>query len=766
MIELFQFQQAAADNIAQRFHTFVHDPERPRQKGYGVLPFYQTLQALTGAGKTPILAEAVAQMRQSQAIEPIVLWVSKAKVVVDQTFVNFSDGGKYHHLLENFYVSPLSNCDPNLIDDDSTALLLLGTVATFNSKERGERLIFGAQLDKGGPSLWERLIKRETAQGHRRPLIIVYDEGHNLSDQQANLLMELKPDAIVLASATPKLPGKMGEIVELLARNGYSDEDFRTTVDSKAVLDAQLVKREIHLGGYVTAEELAIAAMIEDHAALQAKAEDLRLNFSPKCIYVCKTNIKGDELKPFTSREAPPIRIWRYLVNECEIDPQKIAVYCNLDVSRAHPLPDEFILFRGGENDYADFVEGNYEHIIFNLSLQEGWDDPECYFAYIDKSMGSETQIEQIIGRVLRQPGSQHYPDPRLNACGFYIHVDEAGVFMDMLKQVRLKLTNEMPSIEIKSTGGDRRTLQLQEAREEVVLPTVMLDMQPAAEFVQQAVDGIGVYNRDTEASGRVARVTQEVGEASEIEKVTWIEQGIAMAVPVRWLFTRIVNRQYPDALAVCDLSDTKFAAKVRVGSQAAKQVERDAQNVVEVFLEHVRISTLPGLNSEIPMVYTDTTKADTFIHSIHPSYSGLNELERQCAQALDNLGWPWCRNPENGGYALPLLEPGTSRRFFPDFIVWPDNAIWLIDTKGDHLIKQDAGKKIMALESAPSERPIRVCLITLGEWDKTFNKRSNSGVTAWRLRAGLIGPERFPDFATLLESLVGPRANVLQPEV
>jgi type III restriction enzyme len=49
-------------------------------------------------------------------------------------------------------------------------------------------------------------------------------------------------------------------------------------------------------------------------------------------------------------------------------------------------------------------------HIIFNLSLQEGWDDPECCFAYIDKDMGSPDQVTQVVGRVLRQPGAQHYP--------------------------------------------------------------------------------------------------------------------------------------------------------------------------------------------------------------------------------------------------------------------------------------------------------------------------------------------------------------------
>ena len=75
---------------------------------------------------------------------------------------------------------------------------------------------------------------------------------------------------------------------------------------------------------------------------------------------------------------------------------------------------------QGGDSDYDNFVAGNYRHIIFNLGLQEGWDDPECCFAYIDKDMGSPDQVTQIIGRVLRQPGAEHYPAMILNTAHFY----------------------------------------------------------------------------------------------------------------------------------------------------------------------------------------------------------------------------------------------------------------------------------------------------------------------------------------------------------
>lgn len=58
------------------------------------------------------------------------------------------------------------------------------------------------------------------------------------------------------------------------------------------------------------------------------------------------------------------------------IDPAEIAVYCSLKMDKEFPAPDGFHLFKGGDDDYEAFSAGPYRHIIFNLSLQEGWDDP------------------------------------------------------------------------------------------------------------------------------------------------------------------------------------------------------------------------------------------------------------------------------------------------------------------------------------------------------------------------------------------------------
>jgi type III restriction enzyme len=154
------------------------------------------------------------------------------------------------------------------------------------------------------------------------------------------------------------------------------------------------------------------------------------ININPKVIYVSNTNIiaetgeRDDPLLLFEQRKSRPITIWKYLTGKYKIDPDDIAVYCDLKVDLRFPLPDNFHLFSGGDNDYNDFIAGNYHHIIFNLSLQEGWDDPECYFAYIDKDMGSRDQVTQVLGRVLRQPMTHHFSNTDLNTAHIYVHAD------------------------------------------------------------------------------------------------------------------------------------------------------------------------------------------------------------------------------------------------------------------------------------------------------------------------------------------------------
>jgi type III restriction enzyme len=260
MITLLPFQIKASEQIAKRYMEFRDNENRPYETRTRAIPFYQALSALTGGGKTPILADAVVQMRFAMPIEPIVLWISKAKTVVDQTYANFRPGGKYSHLVEMFSVTYLKDLSPDMISDGTVPIIAIATTGTFNQREQSDSSlrIYQIDEDKGSKSLWDFLKERKTFDGQRRDLIIVYDEGHNLSDQQVELLFDLEPEAILVASATLRTPGKLGLMIERLKTAGWQQEDLVTIVSSKDVVEAQLVKRQIVLGGYETSMELAL----------------------------------------------------------------------------------------------------------------------------------------------------------------------------------------------------------------------------------------------------------------------------------------------------------------------------------------------------------------------------------------------------------------------------------------------------------------------------------------------------------------------------
>ncbi|MBP0932041.1 hypothetical protein J8I31_14215, partial [Listeria innocua] len=124
------------------------------------------------------------------------------------TYTNFSGGGKYAEIVDDFRVIRAAQLEPNLISDGSSPLIVMATTGLFNNKEQADGALNIYKKDQdlfGDQSPWERLIARD-AGGVRRPLIVVYDEGHNLSEQQTQILAELEPEAYLLASATLKLP--------------------------------------------------------------------------------------------------------------------------------------------------------------------------------------------------------------------------------------------------------------------------------------------------------------------------------------------------------------------------------------------------------------------------------------------------------------------------------------------------------------------------------------------------------------------------------
>lgn len=137
------------------------------------------------------------------------------------------------------------------------------------------------------------------------PLLIVYDEGHNLSPQQTELLAELEPDAYLLASATLKLPENFNKSViqhiklwvadaaadaaafkTLGAVNEQGKPDVQcfitTAVNSEKVVDAQLVKKAIQFDGTTAPMDKCLDDLAKRLDVLNAEIKSRGMSFKPK----------------------------------------------------------------------------------------------------------------------------------------------------------------------------------------------------------------------------------------------------------------------------------------------------------------------------------------------------------------------------------------------------------------------------------------------------------------------------------------------------
>lgn len=751
-LELFQFQQKAASQIADRFIEYHGNPvTRGRRANVHDVPFYQALSAITGAGKTAILAQAVAEISAMLEVPPVILWLSKGKVVVQQSYANLADGGKYNHLLPDTTVRLLSEYDPEDVANSREALLYFATVGTFNQRDRenSNLKIFAADTDNIESTRWEALKGRETAEGVRRPVLVVYDEAQNLSDQQTTLLLEQEPAVFLLASATLRFPAQFhSEVIEPLRADGdYVDDDLITRVLTHEVEGSGLVKGIIALDGLNAPMEETVSGMHSDMKEAEAAARAEGLTFSPKAIYVCNTNIVAsdsmatdDPAQPFDQRQAPPILIWRYLTEHCGVPADEVAVYADLKTNKDFPLPADFVLFNGGDKDYDAFVDGDYTHIIFNKTLQEGWDDPCVYFAYVDKSMDSEIQISQVIGRVLRQPGATHYGADRLNTAHFYVRVDRNDSFAAVVEDVRKGLGGDTPEVRIIATppgSEEPENLSVKEIRS---VPKTAIDNTDCVEPVEKVIAKVHDYSQDevnTKGLGRRRTVEQVIGK-SDAKDSDWVEFEQTNRVNARWVFRREVSRRYKPALMVMDTDAKKFDAKVGVGSSAYQALSDDAAKAVD---EYLRTAVVKQQKPK-PYVIGDTlarvSGMVTFKNALHEGYDGLNDLELRFARAIDETGLPWARNRSQTGYRIPLVSLGSTVWFFPDFLIWSGDVVYCVDTKNQALVEGDSRRKLLTIRPHKDvSTTVEVRFVTDGTWKADGTLDSRDGYSVWSLGSG-----------------------------
>ena len=183
--------------------------------------------------------------------------------------------------------------------------------------------------------------------------------------------------------------------------------------------------------------------------------------------------------------------------------------------------------------------------------------------------MQSTVQVEQVIGRVLRQPNAQHFEAEVLNTAHFYVRVDGKGVFAEIVKEVGKRIAGELPEVQFTAYDPKKKNRPVPKSPTDALqVPHVYRDpsaaLHPIDDIIKRLIDFRGDTSDNVRGAGAKALVHQRVGRDEDAE-VEWVERDHGNAVSARWVFQTAVRRQFPLALEVTRSDDPKFDARTPV---------------------------------------------------------------------------------------------------------------------------------------------------------------------------------------------------------
>lgn len=773
--ELKPFQVRAAGALAAMVQEYPgprfsrrYDPETG-----DVMPFLCRLRAITGAGKTPILAATATHLENG-----IILWTTNRGAVISQTMANLRPGGKYADLLppdvDVHQVSEMAATDwTSAMEATSGLTILLATVASFN--QEGDELRIHRQV--GDTTPW-RMLAGDQPAGRERNLYVFYDEGHGATERQFQKLRELHPKAFVLASASP-LPDDLSDLL-----SGRSQEereqslrDRTVSVPTKEVVEAGLLKSRLY---FVDCNTTQSEAVRESHTKWQQLVEKLRGTGNlPIACFIVNETTRG-------------VDVWEHLTQRLGVYSTQIAVHLNgarevaldrygTDVG----LIDTYTGKAAADRSPEALRSSGYTHIIWNMTLREGWDEPYAYVAYIDDRGRSQNDMVQKIGRFVRQPGAEPFIDPDLNSAYFYFNITDDD-FTSLIRQTQEEMETDGYEVIGFSSTTNPPTSREVSPREQLEVITLGMNFGDDITTLDEIVlENVPLFNAEAlNAPGLVRTRVFDMAIQGEDKAARLDQERVSNDVTTAWQF--VSSRLSEIDSRIVDKNGSRFSADLKDRPRMKQKVGvgSDAMNTLIRSIEPIRA----GLNDKIEMeawgrrhsykvppfkliapdmsgnsdAQRERYRVRHYSNGVHAEYNGMNPFEHRVAEALDTLGLQWARNPVGkAGYRIPIPELGSETvSFYPDFLLWTKNGVVAIDPKGRHLVEAAVTHKLLDLSSVPGlKNQIRVVLILEGSYainNGIFDKTSGrTGYTLIRRRSIGARAESFNSLAALAKALI-----------
>lgn len=368
---------------------------------------YFCLRVPTGGGKTWLAAKSVALVNAQllRTEQSVILWLVPSKPIRAQTLKALKDRRHPYHaaLREAGPVTVLDLEEAKSITRatlDTSTTIIVATRQAFQVEEeecrkvyqssgalmhhfdnlsptqRGELLTEGEGLERTTPCSLANVLRL------RRPFVIV-DEAHNSRTELAfDMLVRFCPSGVMELTATPDLERTPSNVLHSVSAAELKAEEM---IKLPVVLETEPNWQQ------------CLADAIGRRDALHKLADEER-------------RAGAAYLRPLVLIQSEPRRTG---VDTLDFERVRNELITN------HRIPASEIVVATGEEKGLEQIDADYKlgiadlvcpvkFIITQKALAEGWDCPFAYILVSMASLHSATAVEQLLGRVLRQPGASH----------------------------------------------------------------------------------------------------------------------------------------------------------------------------------------------------------------------------------------------------------------------------------------------------------------------------------------------------------------------
>ena len=356
----------------------------------------------TAGGKTFIAVNALHSINKhfTQGNPKAVVWLVPWSNLLQQTVKNLSDPGHpYRQKLNSLFSNRIevyekeqllqgANFNPTTATEQLNIFVFSFSSLRIDSKKKDDRKVYqdNGQLESFTDFIDEKLLLPGTDESalinvirSLNPVVVV-DESHNAeSSLSVQMLNNLNPSLVLDLTATPK-----------------PNSNIISFVNAVALKKEHMVKLPVVVYNHHKKEDVISSALqLQRKLELLAMAEEKITGkyIRPIVLFQAQSNIQGKNNTTFQKIKEKLVSL---------------------------KIPEEQIKIKVSGIDElqgVDLMAKNcpVRYIITVNALKEGWDCPNAYILASLADKSSAVDVEQILGRILRQPYVTRHQSPLLN---------------------------------------------------------------------------------------------------------------------------------------------------------------------------------------------------------------------------------------------------------------------------------------------------------------------------------------------------------------